>query len=144
MFDGERDLGIVRVVVRDGEISAVGADAEAPAGLTRIDGRGRTLLPGLIDAHVHAFGDAQQDMARFGVTGGLDMHGDVDLPELTLAHDPVVLVVGSEGKGLSRLVSETCDQLVSIPMASGLESLNAGVAASVALAGAWKAWSSLT
>jgi 23S rRNA (guanosine2251-2'-O)-methyltransferase len=64
---------------------------------------------------------------------GLDMDGDVDLPELTLAHDPVVLVVGSEGKGLSRLVRETCDQLVSIPMSSSLESLNAGVAASVAL-----------
>jgi 23S rRNA (guanosine2251-2'-O)-methyltransferase len=42
-------------------------------------------------------------------------------------------VVGSEGDGLSRLVAETCDQLLSIPMASGLESLNAGVAASVVL-----------
>jgi 23S rRNA (guanosine2251-2'-O)-methyltransferase len=44
-----------------------------------------------------------------------------------------VVVVGSEGGGLSRLVAETCDQLVSIPMSSALESLNAGVAASVAL-----------
>jgi 23S rRNA (guanosine2251-2'-O)-methyltransferase len=44
-----------------------------------------------------------------------------------------VLVVGSESAGLSRLVTETCDQLVSIPMAGKLESLNAGVAASVAL-----------
>ena len=43
------------------------------------------------------------------------------------------MVVGSEGEGLSRLVAETCDRLVSIPMAAGLESLNAGVAASVAL-----------
>jgi len=42
-------------------------------------------------------------------------------------------VIGSEGKGLSRLVSETCDQLVSVPMAGRLESLNAGVAAGVAL-----------
>ncbi|NLC97839.1 MAG: RNA methyltransferase, partial [Actinomycetales bacterium] len=38
-----------------------------------------------------------------------------------------------EGKGLSRLVAETCDQIVSIPMASELESLNAGVAAGIAL-----------
>ena len=44
-----------------------------------------------------------------------------------------MIVVGSEGKGLSRLVAETCDQLVSIPMASSLESLNAGVAASITL-----------
>jgi len=44
-----------------------------------------------------------------------------------------VLVVGSEGKGLSRLVAETCDVRVAIPMATELESLNAGVAAGIAL-----------
>jgi 23S rRNA (guanosine2251-2'-O)-methyltransferase len=64
---------------------------------------------------------------------GLDMDGDVELPELAMAHDPVVLVVGSEGKGLSRLVRETCDVVVSIPMHAATESLNAGVAAGVAL-----------
>jgi 23S rRNA (guanosine2251-2'-O)-methyltransferase len=64
---------------------------------------------------------------------GLAADGDVDLPALDLADGPLVVVVGSEGKGLGRLVAETCDQLVSIPMANQLESLNAGVAASVAL-----------
>jgi 23S rRNA (guanosine2251-2'-O)-methyltransferase len=64
---------------------------------------------------------------------GLAADGDVSLPDLELADMPLVVVVGSEGKGLSRLVSETCDQLVSIPMANQLESLNAGVAASVTL-----------
>lgn len=68
---------------------------------------------------------------------GLAAAGDVSLPELTgpdgLATGPLVLVVGSEGKGLGRLVAETCDQLVSIPMSNDLESLNAGVAASVTL-----------
>ncbi|WP_432477589.1 23S rRNA (guanosine(2251)-2'-O)-methyltransferase RlmB [Nocardioides sp. GXQ0305] len=68
---------------------------------------------------------------------GLAADGDVSLPELTgpdgLADGPLVVVVGAEGGGLSRLVAETCDQLVSIPMAHDLESLNAGVAASVAL-----------
>jgi 23S rRNA (guanosine2251-2'-O)-methyltransferase len=64
---------------------------------------------------------------------GLDADGDVTLPALDLADGPLVIVVGSEGKGLSRLVAETCDALVSIPMAGSLESLNAGVAASVAL-----------
>jgi 23S rRNA (guanosine2251-2'-O)-methyltransferase len=64
---------------------------------------------------------------------GLAADGDVSLPDLDLADGPLVVVVGSEGKGLSRLVAETCDQLVSIPMASSLESLNAGVAASIAL-----------
>src|SRR3954449_8652465 len=63
---------------------------------------------------------------------GLAADGDVSLPAFELADGPLVVVVGSEGNGLSRLVTETCDQLVSIPMANQLESLNAGVAASVA------------
>lgn len=64
---------------------------------------------------------------------GLDGDGDVSLPGLELAGRPLVVVVGSEGKGLSRLVSETCDAIVSIPISAVTESLNAGIAASVAL-----------
>ena len=64
---------------------------------------------------------------------GLAADGEASLPDLDLAEGPLVIVVGSEGKGLSRLVADTCDLLVSIPMASTLESLNAGVAASVTL-----------
>jgi 23S rRNA (guanosine2251-2'-O)-methyltransferase len=68
---------------------------------------------------------------------GLAADGDLTLPDLLadpdLASGPLVLVVGSEGDGLGRLVAETCDRLVSIPMASSLESLNAGVAASITL-----------
>jgi 23S rRNA (guanosine2251-2'-O)-methyltransferase len=64
---------------------------------------------------------------------GLDMDGDVSLPELELAREPLVIVIGSEGKGLSRLVRTTCDQIVSIPMSSAVESLNAGIATGVTL-----------
>ena len=64
---------------------------------------------------------------------GLDMDGDVQLPGIELAKEPLVIVVGSEGKGLSRLVRETCDQIVSIPMSSAVESLNAGIATGVTL-----------
>ena len=64
---------------------------------------------------------------------GLAADGEVELPDSTLIDGPVALVIGSEGKGLSRLVGETCDQIASIPMSSGLESLNAGVAAGVSL-----------
>jgi 23S rRNA (guanosine2251-2'-O)-methyltransferase len=64
---------------------------------------------------------------------GLDAEGSLDLPLLEAATDPIALVVGSEGKGLSRLVRQTCDVIVSIPMAGSMESLNAGVAAGVAL-----------
>lgn len=64
---------------------------------------------------------------------GLDMGGEVELPELDVATEPLVLVVGSEGKGLARLVRENCDIIVSIPMTSATESLNAGIATGVAL-----------
>lgn len=64
---------------------------------------------------------------------GLAADGRVALPDLDLADGPLVVVVGSEGTGLSRLVAETCDQLVAIPMSRESESLNAGVAAGIAL-----------
>ena len=67
------------------------------------------------------------------MVAGLAADGEVSLPDLDLADGPLVLVVGSEGRGLSRLVSETCDVRVAIPMATSLESLNAGVAAGIAL-----------
>jgi 23S rRNA (guanosine2251-2'-O)-methyltransferase len=64
---------------------------------------------------------------------GLDTDGDTTLDELD-ATGPIVVVVGSEGKGLSRLVRENCDAVVSIPMTGPTESLNASVAAGVVLA----------
>ncbi|WP_328361691.1 23S rRNA (guanosine(2251)-2'-O)-methyltransferase RlmB [Mycobacterium sp. NBC_00419] len=64
---------------------------------------------------------------------GLDAEGDTELDEFDAA-GPLVVVVGSEGKGLSRLVRQTCHAVVSIPMAGPMESLNASVAAGVVLA----------
>ncbi|GIJ75622.1 23S rRNA (guanosine2251-2'-O)-methyltransferase [Micromonospora phaseoli] len=68
------------------------------------------------------------------VVVGLDADGETDLYDLEAAVGPLVVVVGSEGRGLSRLVGQTCDLTVSIPMISELESLNASVAAAVTLA----------
>lgn len=64
---------------------------------------------------------------------GLAADGDVELQAFDGADEPLCIVVGSEGKGLSRLVSEKCDQVLSIPMSGSTESLNASVAASVTL-----------
>lgn len=64
---------------------------------------------------------------------GLDGGGDMQMPDFKLGTEPLVLVVGSEGKGLSRLVQENCDAIASIPIHGATESLNAGIAASVAL-----------
>lgn len=65
---------------------------------------------------------------------GLDGKGGTSVYDLPAATEPLVLVAGSEGKGMSRLVAETCDVTVSIPIHSATESLNASVAMSVALA----------
>lgn len=73
VFDGTRTLPTATVVVVDGRIAAVGPRVRAPRGATVVDGRGKTLLPGLIDSHVHVFPGAQADALRFGVTTEFDM-----------------------------------------------------------------------
>lgn len=73
VFDGEETVGRSTVVVKDGKIIAFAPDAPIPGGFPIIDGVGKTLLPGLIDSHVHVFPGAQQDALRFGVTTEFDM-----------------------------------------------------------------------
>lgn len=68
------------------------------------------------------------------VVVGLDAKGELCVDDLEAAIDPLVLVVGSEGRGLSRLVSEACDLHVAIPLTAAVESLNAATALAVALA----------
>ncbi|MEY3686965.1 MAG: hypothetical protein RLZZ73_823 [Actinomycetota bacterium] len=64
---------------------------------------------------------------------GLDGESDETLSGMKVASENLMVVVGSEGKGLSRLVREKCDLVVSIPMRATTESLNASVATSIAL-----------
>lgn len=64
---------------------------------------------------------------------GLDGESQERISDLKIATESIMVVVGSEGKGLSRLVSEKCDIVVSIPMRSATESLNASVATSISL-----------
>ncbi|MGI8869488.1 MAG: 23S rRNA (guanosine(2251)-2'-O)-methyltransferase RlmB, partial [Mycobacteriales bacterium] len=68
------------------------------------------------------------------IIAGLSADGGTSLDDFALASDPLCVVVGSEGRGLSRLVGETCEVQVAIPMSARLESLNASVAAAVVLA----------
>ena len=83
VFDGARVLPRAQVLVIDGRIAAVGTGVKTPQGVAEIDGSGKTVLPGLIDAHAHSWGDAQSDALRFGVTAELDMLGDWNrLPEI--------------------------------------------------------------
>ena len=64
---------------------------------------------------------------------GLDAQGDQVLSKMSLATESIFIIVGSEGKGLSRLVRENCDLVVSIPMQSSVESLNASVATAIVM-----------
>jgi 23S rRNA (guanosine2251-2'-O)-methyltransferase len=64
---------------------------------------------------------------------GLDADGDTAVRDLDLATAPLVLVTGSEGRGLSRIVTQACDVLIRIPITASTESLNAGVATGIAL-----------
>nr|WP_222262748.1 23S rRNA (guanosine(2251)-2'-O)-methyltransferase RlmB [Modestobacter marinus] len=67
------------------------------------------------------------------LTVGLAADGDMSIHDYSGFADPVALVVGAEGAGLSRLVREHCDVVVSIPIARDTESLNVSVAAGIAL-----------
>ena len=72
VFDGEAFRPDQDVWVADGRIQDVGEALDLPEELARVDGRGRTLVPGLIDGHVHTFGSTLNDALRFGVTTVLD------------------------------------------------------------------------
>jgi imidazolonepropionase-like amidohydrolase len=88
VFDGERLLPKATVLVDGNRIVAVGPEVAAPPGVETVDGSGKTLLPGLIDAHTHVWDGAQLEQALvFGVTTVLDMF---TLPEVlkTLRADP--------------------------------------------------------
>jgi 23S rRNA (guanosine2251-2'-O)-methyltransferase len=78
---------------------------------------------------------ALKDCQQAGLlVAGLDADADSTLDDFEYATDPLVIVVGSEGRGLSRLVGQTCDLRLAIPMPGQAESLNASVAAAVTLA----------
>ena len=74
---------------------------------------------------------------------GVWMVGVEDVPQARLYHQsdltiPLALVIGSEGRGLGRLVRETCDILIRLPMRGNISSLNAAVAGSIALYEVWR------
>ncbi|MEV0661386.1 amidohydrolase family protein [Actinomadura luteofluorescens] len=73
VFDGEKTLGVTTVLVEDGRIARIGGDV--PENAETVDGSGATLLPGLIDAHVHTGRESLALALRFGVTTELEMQG---------------------------------------------------------------------
>ncbi|WP_419163016.1 CIA30 family protein [Candidatus Palauibacter sp.] len=76
LFDGESFGRNQDVWIEDGRVRALGPRLRLPDDLPRVDGRGHTLLPGLVDGHVHTFGGTLGDALRFGVTSVLDQFTD--------------------------------------------------------------------
>lgn len=83
VFDGHRVLNRADVWISDGKIKAVGTSLKIPSDVKVIDASGDTLLPGLIDSHTHAWGDALKEAEIFGVTTELDMFTDVKFMQQT-------------------------------------------------------------
>ena len=85
-------------------------------------------------AIVNSVGDAVARLERLSVwTVGLDVDADESLFGCQLFSEPVAVVMGAEGGGLSRLVRDRVSKVVHIPMAPGVESLNVSVSAALAL-----------
>jgi imidazolonepropionase-like amidohydrolase len=115
VFDGVRVIPDSTVVVRDGVISAVTAGAEFPAGAIVVDGRGKTLLPGLIDAHTHTYSAEQLRAAViFGVTTELDMFTNPSFAASQRAEQ-------TAGKATGRADLRSAGTLVTAPGGHGTE-----------------------
>ncbi|MFD0684578.1 amidohydrolase family protein [Actinomadura fibrosa] len=100
IFDGTRVGDPTTVLVQDGKIAALGV--EAPAGAEIVDGAGGTLLPGLIDAHVHTSKESLAQALRFGVTTELEMQGNNTRPNRAhITEDDSVADVRSAGFGIT-------------------------------------------
>ncbi len=124
IFRSAAAFGVRGVVIQERHAPSLsGALAKAAAG----------AVDALPHARVVNLSRALETLAELGWRAvGLDGSAELALGD-ALDSSPTVLVLGSEGEGLRRLVSEHCDALASIPMPGGFESLNVSAAAAVAL-----------
>ena len=114
VFDGERVSTNTDVLVRDGRIAALGRALTAPAQTQVIDGTGKTLLPGFIDAHTHSWGDALRDALVFGVTSELDMFTETQLASAMRAEQKA-------GKAAQRADLFSAGTLITVPRGHGTQ-----------------------
>src|SRR6266853_3868856 len=114
VFDGDRMLPPSTVVIDRDRIGAIGVGLSAPAGADVIDGTGKTLLPGLIDAHTHASGDALERAVLFGVTTELDMFSEPAFASRARAEQ-------TKGRIIARADLRSAGVLVTAPGGHGTE-----------------------
>ena len=114
VFDGHKVLTQSDVWVQDGKIQAIGKNLKTPSDLKIVDASGDTLLPGLIDSHTHAWGDALKEAEIFGVTTELDMFTDVKFMQHTKKEQ-------AEGKDIDQADLRSAGTLATAPGGHGTE-----------------------
>lgn len=138
VLDHLEDPRNVGALARSAVAAGIGAlvvsrHRSAPLGATAFKAAAGALEH-LAVCEVSSIPDAVADLKRREVwTVGLDAGGDQSMFGLGLLTEPVAIVIGGEGAGLSRLVRDRVDIVASIPLHGPVESLNAAVAASLAL-----------
>lgn len=114
LFDGQAVHEQTHVLISDGHVAAIGSDIDAPASAAVVDGSGHTLMPGMIDSHVHAFGPVLRSALVLGVTTELDM--------FTVPQGAAQLKAEQErGEGLGRADLFSAGYLVTSPGGHGTE-----------------------
>lgn len=142
VFDGERVIDTATVIVRDGRIAEVERTLDIPAGAVVVEGAGRTLLPGLIDAHTHT--RSREDLVAalaHGVTMHLDMFGDPALAR-TLRAEPDSLAASRAALAIAGIVATApgghgTQSGLSVPTVASPADADAFVAARVADGSEW-------
>jgi hypothetical protein len=114
VFDGHNTLANTDVWVEEGKIKSVGKNLKVPSDVKAIDATANTLLPGLIDSHTHAWGDALKEAEIFGVTTELDMFTDVKYMQQTKKEQ-------AEGKDLDMADLRSAGTLATAPGGHGTE-----------------------
>src|SRR5580692_11013834 len=114
VFDGRAVLEHADVWVENGRIKAVGKDLSVSSDVKVLDAAGDTLIPGLIDSHTHAWGDALKEAEIFGVTTELDMFTDVKYAQQTKKEQ-------AEGKSLDQADLRSAGTLATAPGGHGTE-----------------------
>ncbi len=138
LLDGVTDPGNLGAILRSAECAGVTGVVLPRHRAARVTATAAKAAAGAVEylrlASVPGLPKALARLADAGIWSvGLDAAGEVAVHDLRVADQPVALVLGSEGAGLSRLVRERCDVLASIPLAGTLASMNVSAAAAVAL-----------
>ncbi len=137
-LDGVTDPGNLGAILRTAETAGVTGVVFPRHRSARLSPSALKAAAGAVEylpiatvAGIPAFLDTAR---RAGIwTVGLDADGSTTVSDLAVAEGPVVIVLGAEGRGISRLTRDRCDVIASIPLHGRLESLNVSAAAAVAL-----------